>query len=151
MGMFSGRSPDNTRATISPFNTASFGKFTVRSTNAPTIQRKPLPSGIGRQALCDLSEDVDWFERRLSQVIWPELKQDHSRRRKFSDFLNDLMACGSDDVDLSYLILMTKKFGVCDCQPVLVPLRYAGDDWRPYLCLDEDEARDRSFPACPQG
>ncbi len=78
--------------------------------------------------MCDRGEDVNRVDRRLSKVIWPELKQSHSMRRKFSNFLKDLTACRSDDVDRSHLILMAEKFGVRNGQPVLVPLRNAGDD-----------------------
>src|SRR5260370_18801713 len=111
-----------------PMQHSVFRQVTVRSTNAPTTPSKPLPGGIGRHALCDRGEDVNRVDRRLSKVIWPELKQSHSMRRKFSNFLKDLTACRSDDVDLSDLVLMSKKFGARNCQPVLVPLRYACDD-----------------------
>src|SRR5262249_8061123 len=42
--------------------------------------------------------------------------------------LDHLGARRSDDVDLSYLVLITEKFGVCDGHPLFVPLRYPGND-----------------------
>ena len=111
------------------------------------IHTKPWPRGVGGQALCDCIEDIERVDRRLSEVIRPELKQDHSMRRQLRNLFKDLMACRSDDVDLFHFILVTKKFGVRDCQPVLVPLRFAGDDCDRICIWIEDEERDRSSPA----
>ena len=65
MGMFSSRSPDRP-APLFPRLTRPLLQVTIRSADAPMIQSKPWPRGIGRHMLCDRSEDINRFERGLS-------------------------------------------------------------------------------------
>ena len=61
-------------------------------------------------------------ERRFVRIVWRELKQGYRVRAKCDNLLNYLIIWIADDVNFSYSIAMAKEFGMCQFQPISLPL-----------------------------